>query len=156
MSEGNFFFNLALREKNIQVKLYLKVVLKSWDVDTLITRTNFQKRNLGWPQQPPTEKWYFMISLKKWFLKHQNKAKFKNFYDFWVLGSDFPGLRISVASMISTASVASMTSTASFHKKNTEFYVSINHVTKMTYPGFSMWNGTSKTHCFIDFWHLSS
>ena len=49
-------FNWALRERNIQVRLYLKVVLKSLDVDILIIRTNFQKSNIGWPQQPPTEK----------------------------------------------------------------------------------------------------
>ena len=53
------------------------------------------------------------------FSKHQNKAKFKNLDDSRVLSSNFPGLRISAASMTSTAStasVASMTSTASFHK----------------------------------------
>ena len=49
-------FNLTLRERNIQVRLYLKVVLKCRLVDILIIRTNFQKSNLGWPQQPPTEK----------------------------------------------------------------------------------------------------
>ena len=124
VSHWNVFFNLALRERNIQVRLYLKVVLKCWDVDILIIRTNFQKCNLGWPQQPPTEKvhelkndisWFHQ---KKWFSKHQNKSKFNNLDDSGVLSSDFPGLRISVASMTSTASVASMTSTASFHKRN--------------------------------------
>ena len=49
------FFNLALRERNIQIRLCLKIVLKSLDVDILIIRTNFLKNNLGWPQQPPTE-----------------------------------------------------------------------------------------------------
>ena len=49
-------FNWALRERNIQVRLYLKVVLKSLDVEILIIRTNLQKSNIGWPQQPPTEK----------------------------------------------------------------------------------------------------
>ena len=61
-----------------------------------------------------------MIPLKKWFSKHQNKAKFNNLDDSGVLSSDFPGLGISVASMTltaSTASVASMTSTASFPQK---------------------------------------
>ena len=43
-----------------------------------------------------------------------------------------------------------------FTKEITEFYVSTNHGTKMTYPCLSMWNGWSKTHCFIDFWHLFS
>ena len=59
-----------------------------------------------------------MIPLKKWFSKHQNKAKFNNLDDSGVLSGDFPGLRISVALMTSTAStalVASVTSTASFH-----------------------------------------
>ena len=46
-------FNLALRDRNIQVRLYLKVILKSSDV---IIRTNLQKSNIGWPQHPPTEK----------------------------------------------------------------------------------------------------
>ena len=50
------FFNWALRERNIQLRVYLKVVLKSLDVDILIIRTNFQKSNIGWPQQSPTEK----------------------------------------------------------------------------------------------------
>ena len=39
-------FNLALRERNIQVRLYLKIVLKPGHVDSLIIRTNFQKSNL--------------------------------------------------------------------------------------------------------------
>ena len=96
-------------------------------MDILIIKTNFQKCNLGWPQQPPTEKVHKLkndissFHQKKCFSKHQNKSKFNNLDDSGVLSSDFPGLRISVASMTSTAStasVASMTSTASFQKKN--------------------------------------
>ena len=49
------FFKWALRERNIQVRLYLKVVLKSLDVEILIIRTNFKKNNIGWPQQSQTE-----------------------------------------------------------------------------------------------------
>ena len=89
--------------------------------------------------------------------KTSNKAKFKNLDDSGVLSSDFPGPIISAASMTltaSTASLASMTSTASFHKKNPEFYVSINPGTKMAYPGPSMSNGSPKIHYFIDFWHF--
>ena len=56
VSHWSVFFNLALRERNIQVRLYLKVVLKFWDVDILIIRTNFQKYNLGWPPQPLRER----------------------------------------------------------------------------------------------------
>ena len=37
------FFYLTLRERNIQVRLYLKIFLKSWDVGNLIIRTNFQE-----------------------------------------------------------------------------------------------------------------
>ena len=61
-----------------------------------------------------------MISLKEWLSKHQNKPRF-NLDDSGLLSSDFPGLRIFVVSMTSTAStasVASMTSTASFHIAN--------------------------------------
>jgi len=61
----------------------------------------------------------FHDSTKKiWVSKHQNKAKFNNLDDSGVLISDFLGLRLSVASMTSTAStasVASMTSRASFY-----------------------------------------
>ena len=60
----------------------------------------------------------FLDSTKKWFSKHQNKAKLNNLDDSGVLSSDFSGLRISMASTTSTASVASMTSTASIHKRN--------------------------------------
>ena len=40
-----------------------------------------------------------------------------------------------------------------FIKKLGELDDSINPSTKMTYPGLSMWNGSSKIHYFIDFWH---
>ena len=87
---------------------------------------SFQKSDIGWPQQPPTEKLLklnlkFHDSIKKLsFSKHQCKAEFKNLDDSEVLSSDFPGLKTSATSMTSTASttsVASMTSTASFHQK---------------------------------------
>ena len=40
-----------------------------------------------------------------------------------------------------------------FIKKLGELNVFINPSTKMTYPGLSVWNGSSKIHYFIDFWH---
>ena len=46
-----------------------------------------------------------MIPLKKWLSKHQNKAKFKNLDDSRVPSSNFPGLRISAASITSAASI---------------------------------------------------
>ena len=69
--------------------------------------------------------------------------------------SDFPALRNLSSIMTSTASttsVASMASTASFHQKLTELNVSIHAGTKMTYPGPSMWDGSSKIYYFIEFW----
>jgi hypothetical protein len=61
-----------------------------------------------------------ILTQKIIFSKHQNKAEFKNQDDSEVPSYDFSGLRISAASMTSTASktsMASMTSTASFHQK---------------------------------------
>ena len=40
-----------------------------------------------------------------------------------------------------------------FIKKLTELDVFISPDTKMTYPGLLMWDGSSKIHYFIDFWH---
>ena len=40
-----------------------------------------------------------------------------------------------------------------FIKKICEFDVSINPGTKLTYSGLLMWNGSSKSHYFIDFGH---
>ena len=91
-----------------------------------VSSTSFEKNDIGWPQQPLTEKVlkfnliYHDSTPKNIFSKHQNKAEFKNLDDSEVPICDFPGLRTSVATMTSTASttsMASMTSTASFHQK---------------------------------------
>ena len=42
-----------------------------------------------------------------------------------------------------------------FKKEITEFYVSINHGTKITYPGLLMWNGSSKPTILLIFGTLS-
>ena len=67
MLQGRLKSNSALRERNIQVRIYLKVVLKFWDVGSLIIRINFQKSNLGWPQQPPTENVQKLKNDISWF-----------------------------------------------------------------------------------------
>ena len=86
----------------------------------------FKKNDIGWPQQPPTEKVLKLNMIfhdstqKNFFSKRKNKAEFKCLDDSEVLSFDFPGLKTSAASMTSvasTASMASMTSTASFHQK---------------------------------------
>ena len=46
----------------MQARICLKVVLKFWDLDIWVSSTSFQKNNIGWPQQPPTEK--VQISVK--------------------------------------------------------------------------------------------
>ena len=111
------FFNLALREKNIQARLYLKVVLKSWDVDILIIGINFQK-SLNSLQQKRCKNWNMIFHDSTKINGFQNiKIKLNSrtwmtLDDSGVLSSDFPSLRISTASITltaSTASVASMT-----------------------------------------------
>ena len=74
--------------------------------------TGFQKSNIDWPQQPPTEKLpkfniiFHDSNPKIFFSKHKNKAEFKYLDDSEVLSSDFSGLKTSAASMTSVASTA--------------------------------------------------
>ena len=120
---------MALRGRRINNFLELWCLVALGGLDIWVSSTSFQKSNIGRPQQPLKEKvlkfnMIFHDSTKKiFFLKHQNKAEFKNLDDFEVLSSDFPDLRTSAASVTSaasTTSVASMTLTASFHQKNTD------------------------------------
>ena len=98
----------------------------SWEMLNFAYLTSFQKNDIGWPQQPPTEKMlrFNMIfhdsTNKNCFSKHKNEAEFKSLDDSEVLRVDFPGFKTSAASMTSvalTASMASMTSKTSFHQK---------------------------------------
>ena len=97
--------------------------------DICVSSTSFQKNDIGWPQQPLTEKVikfnmiFYNSTPKNFFLKDKYKADFKCLDDSEVLSNDFSGLKTSAASMTSvasTASMASMTSTALFHQKNTD------------------------------------
>ena len=56
VSFWNGLYKLALTDKNMQVKLGLKMVLECWDREFLGTTIIFQKSGIGWPQQPLTEK----------------------------------------------------------------------------------------------------
>ena len=56
VSHWNGTYELALTDKDIQVGFGLKMVLESWVREFLVTTTIFQKSNIGWPQQPPTER----------------------------------------------------------------------------------------------------
>jgi len=95
----------------------------SGGLEICVSSNSFQKNDIGWPQQPLTEKvlkfnmGFHDSTLKNFFSKHKNKAEFKCLDDSEVLSSDFPGLKTSAATMTSVASTASITSTASFHQK---------------------------------------
>jgi hypothetical protein len=98
----------------------------SGGLEICVLSTSFQKNDIGWPQQPPTEKVlkfniiFHDSTPKKLFSKHKIKAEFKCLDDSEGLSSKFPGLKTSAASMTSVAStdsMASMTSKASFHQK---------------------------------------
>jgi hypothetical protein len=71
--------------------------------------------------------------------------------------SDFPGLRnLSGLNDLNNLSGLNDLYSLISSKKNTELDVSINPYNKMTYPGLLMWDGSSKIHYFIDFWHTFS
>ena len=103
--------------------------MASGGLEICLSSNSFQKNDVGWPQQPPTEKGlkfnmtFHDSTPKNFFAKHTNKAEFKGRDDSEVLSSDSPGPQTSassmtsVASTASTASMTSMTSTASFHQK---------------------------------------
>ena len=84
-----------------------------------VSSTSFQKNEIGWPQQPLTEKVlkfnmiFYDSTPKNVFSKHKYKAEFKCLDDSEVLSNDFLGLKTSAASI---TSIASMTSTTSFHQ----------------------------------------
>jgi hypothetical protein len=116
---------MALRDRRTNIFSKIGCLVASGGLDIWVSSICFQKSNISWPQQPPTEKvlkfnmTFFMILPKKLFSKHQNKAEFKDLDHSEVLSSDFSVLKTSAASMTSTASptsMASMTSTASFHQ----------------------------------------
>jgi hypothetical protein len=74
--------------------------------------------------------------------------------------SDFPGIK-NLGGLNDFNSLNNLSGLNDFYclisaKKLTELDVSINPDTKMTYPGLLMWNGSSKTHYFIGFWHSFS
>ena len=95
---------MVLRGRRIDKFVELWCLVASGGLGIWVSSTSFQKSNIGWPQQPLTEKVlnFNMIfhdpTKKLFFSKHQNKAEFKNLDDTEVLSSDFPDLRTSAAS----------------------------------------------------------
>ena len=150
---------MALRGRRINNFIRLWCLVASGGLHICVSSTSFQKNDIGWPQQPPTEKVlkFNMIfhdsTPKNFFSKHKNKAEFKCLDDSEVLSSGFPGLKTSAASMTSvasTASMASMTSTASLHQKITNPDDLIIPSTQMTITSPFYWNGSSKIQFFTD------
>ena len=100
---------MALRGRKIDNFDDISLTAWSQGLPICVSSTSFQKSSICWPQQPPKEKVlkfnliFHDSTPKNVFLKHQNKAKFKNLNDFEVPSCDFSGLRTSAASMTSTA-----------------------------------------------------
>ena len=55
---------MALRGRRIENFLELWWLVASGVVDIWVSSTSFQRNNIGWPQQPPTE--IVLISVKNW------------------------------------------------------------------------------------------
>ena len=47
---------MALRDKRTNISFDLWCLVASGGVDICVSSTSFQKNDIGWPQQPPTEK----------------------------------------------------------------------------------------------------
>ena len=56
ISFWNGLYELALTDKNIQVRFGLKMIQVWWDREFLGTTTFFPKNSIGWHQQPLTER----------------------------------------------------------------------------------------------------
>ena len=72
-------------------------------------------------------------------------------FNYWMISQPSG---TSAASMTSTASMTSVASTASFHQNTYWAWCCQLPGNKITYPGLSMWNESSKIHYFMDFWHF--
>ena len=156
---------MAMKGRRIINFIELWSIAGSGGLEIWVSVISFWKSDIGWPQQPLTEKvlkfnMIFHDSSKLiLFSKHQNKAEFKDLDDSLGLRSDFPGLRTSTVSITSTASmtsVASMTSTASIHKKITDPNGWIIPDTQMTNTSPFLWNGSLKVQFFTYIWYIFS
>ena len=105
---------------------FLKVSVYSWGWGIWVSSTRFKKSNIGWPQQPLTEKVLkfnigFHDSVKNFFFsKHENRIifalKLMNSRSRMTQKSSvviFRALKTSAASLTSAASATSLASTAS-------------------------------------------
>ena len=91
ISYWNWLYELTLTNRNMQARLYLKVVLKSWGADIWVLSTSFWKNNISWPLQPPTEK--VQISVKIWIFWWSIQPKKTSIGDLVARG--YPTIRSS-------------------------------------------------------------
>ena len=140
----------ALKDRRIHSLIELWCLVGSGGLEIWVLSTSFQKSDIGWPQQPPTEKVLksnviFRDSIKIIsFSKHQCKAEFKNLNDSEVLSGDFAGLKTSAASM---------TSKASFHQNNySSWWLDHPYQQKDQYQ-FFFEERSSNIQFFTDIWY---
>ena len=56
ISFRNWLFKLALRDRRTNIVFDLWCLVASGGADICVSSTSFQKNDIGWPQQPPTER----------------------------------------------------------------------------------------------------
>ena len=56
ISFRNSLFKLALRDRRTNIVFDLWCLVASGGADICVSSTSFQKNDIGWPQQPPTER----------------------------------------------------------------------------------------------------
>ena len=54
--KGIWYWNIINEFTPTDRSMQARICLKSWDLDILVSSTNFLKSSIGWHQQPPTEK----------------------------------------------------------------------------------------------------
>ena len=99
-----------------------------------------------------------MIPPQILFLKHQNKAEFKNLDDSEVLSSDFTGLKTLQPLWPHRPQQPHWPHWPQqpyFIKELLDSDCLIIPGTNMTNTGFSSWNGSSNIQYFTDIWYLS-
>jgi hypothetical protein len=127
-------------------------------VDILIIETSFHElltvRNLSIGPDVNQHSFQFQFFFRIFFFDSDLLRTKKNqkCHKFYIL-IDFSGIR-NLSSLNDLNSLSGLNELNSFI--SSKHLLSLNAGTKMTYPGLSMWDGSSKIHYIIDFWHLFS
>ena len=84
VSHWNVSFELTLTDRNIQARFCFRVSVYFWGHGIWVSSTSFQKSNIGWPQQPPTETVpYISESLDFWWTIPQKIDQYWSFWCHW-------------------------------------------------------------------------